>query len=513
MARLVAPRARAVAAVAASTLASALGSVVAPSPAHAYEAEIDATSAGQAYQLKGASGDPVLSRRRVMQTLSLGIYDIGDTAKDGQGPQISFRARLRMDADFGMSVEEYSLNRTSTTARFVPGLAPAPIDLMYGYLEARRLAAGRITLRVGRQYVVDPLGFYSFDGALLRVLTPAYVVVEAYGGFEVRGGLPLSSALNEQGIQRVDRTGYPSTGYASYQQAAIAPVYAVALESAGPTWIHGRVSYRKAWNTGESFVGNNGSLGGPDTLGIYDQRRVSSERLGFGAEAQPLGLVDLRGSVVYDLYGRQLTTVQGGAELTLKKVTLGVHYDFWRPIFDADSIFNVFGVEPMDDVTARVEVDPTDRFSLGADATMRRYRSDDAAAAANSRGSIAVATDVGLGGGVRARYVWPTSRVSFHGSALTGNEGVRVGGDVAFERVYRQRWLLDVRGSAFRFDDKLRVDAQGLSRSTTSVGYVLGGGYKIDRDTNVQLQFEHDSNRLVGQRYRLLALLNVRTWL
>jgi hypothetical protein len=512
MPRPVAPRARAAATIALAIAGALCGAIVAaPTRAHAYEAEIDATSAGQAYQLKGASGEPVLSRRRVTQTLSLGIYDIGDTARDGQGPQISFRARLRMDADFGMSIEEYALDRTSATARFVPGLAPAPIDLMYGYLEARRLAGGRITARLGRQYVVDPLGFYSFDGALMRLLTPVYVVVEAYGGFEVRGGLPLSSALNEQGVQRLDRAGYPSTGYPSYQQAAIAPVYAVALESAGPTWIHGRLSYRKAWNTGESFVGNNGFLGGPDSLGIYDQRRVSSERLGFGAEAQPLGLVDLRGSVVYDLYGRQLTTIQGGAELTLKKVTVGAHYDFWRPIFDADSIFNVFGIEPMDDVSARVEVEPTDHLSLGADATMRRYRSDDTAE--SSRGSIRVATSAGYGGGVRARYVWPASRVSFHGSALSGDQGLRVGGDLAFERVYRQRWLVDVRGSAFRFEDKLRVDAAGATRSTTSVGYVLGGGYKIDRDTNVQLQFEHDVNRLVGQRYRLLALLNVRTWL
>lgn len=488
--------------------AIALAIAAAPASARAYEAEIDASTTGQAYQLKGVSGDPVLSRRRVTQTISLGVYDIGGLGKGGDGPQISFRVRLRLDADFGTSVEEYALDRSSTTARFVPGLAPAPIDLMYGYLEARRLAGGRVTARLGRQYVVDPLGWYAFDGALVRAITPAYVIVEAYGGFEVRGGLPLSSSRFEQGITRLDRGDYPKTGYPSVQPAAIAPMYAVALESAGPSWMHARASYRKAWNTGESFVGNGAFLGAPDTLGIYDQRRVSSERLGFGAELQPLGLFDLRGAVVYDLYGRQVTTLQAGAELTLEKVTVGVHYDYWKPIFDADSIFNVFGIEPMDDVSVRLEIEPTKRLSLGADANVRRYRSDDAA-----RPAVRVATDYGYGGTARARYVLPRSRILARASTLGGDQGVRVGGDLAYERLLGERWMLDARLTAFRFDDKLRADASGRSRSATSLGYVLGGGYRIDRDTKIAVQFEHDSNRLVGQRYRLLAVLDVRSWL
>jgi hypothetical protein len=489
-------------------IAAALAATSAPTTARAYEAEIDASTAGQAYQLKGVSGDPVLSRRRVTQTLSLGVYDIGDLGKSGDGPQVSFRARLRLDADFGVSVEEHALDRSSATARFIPGLAPAPIDLMYGYLEARRLFGGALTLRAGRQYVVDPLGWYAFDGALARVITPAYVALEAYGGFEVRGGLPLSSSRWDQGVQRVDRSDYPSTGYPSAQQAAIAPTYAVALESVGPSWMHARASYRKAWNTGESFVGNGGFLGGPDTLGIYDRRRVSSERVGGGMELQPLGLFDLRGAFVYDLYGRQLTTLQAGAELTLEKVTVGVHYDFWRPLFDADSIFNLFGIEPMDDVSLRVEIDPSKRLSLGVDGNVRRYRSDDAA-----RPTVQVASSVGYGGSARARYVWPRARLSARASALGGDQGLRVGGDLAYERQLGERWMMDARLSAWRFDDKLRADASGHTRSATSLGYVLGGGYRIDRDTKVGVQFEHDSNRLVGQRYRLLAVLDVRTWL
>ena len=44
-----------------------------------------------------------------------------------------------------------------TAARFVPALKPAPVDLMYGYLEGRRYARGMLGFKLGRQYVVDPL--------------------------------------------------------------------------------------------------------------------------------------------------------------------------------------------------------------------------------------------------------------------------------------------------------------------------------------------------------------------
>ncbi len=55
----------------------------------------------------------------------------------------------------------------------------------------------------------DVLGWWSFDGALLRVTTPYYVQLEAYGGLEQRGGLPLStSRFERQGIWRGSHRGF-----------------------------------------------------------------------------------------------------------------------------------------------------------------------------------------------------------------------------------------------------------------------------------------------------------------
>ena len=49
--------------------------------------------------------------------------------------------------------------------------------------------------------------------------------------------------------------GQPSAAdYPSYQYAEPAPAFGFALESNGPSWVHGRFSYRRVYNTGESIT-------------------------------------------------------------------------------------------------------------------------------------------------------------------------------------------------------------------------------------------------------------------
>jgi hypothetical protein len=501
-------------------LAVALPALATTRFASAYDADVDATIAAQAYQLKGISGDPVLSRRRITSTLALGVYNLVDTGE--AGPRVFFRARMRIDGDFGVSSEEYNL-KSPDYARFIPGLQPAPVDLMYGYVEGKRFARGYVGFKLGRQYVIDPLGFYAFDGLLLNLTTPAYFRVEAYAGFEVRGGLPLSSARwDGSGIQRGDRTDIDRSRLPSLQPAKPAPMYAVAIETAGPTWVHGRLTYRKAWNTGPTFVGGGGALLGPDQIGVYDQKRVSSERLGYGASVQLSDVASLQGNLVYDLYGRRWNSIEASGDVFVgKRVTAGLAYSYWHPIFDADSIWNVFGIEPMDDASVRLEVDPTERLSLSADAMVRRYLSDDSAQAGATdntttglpRVTYDTASSYAPGGGLRGRYKWATATMVLRGSVLDGDQGRRVGADLSLDKVIDGRYLLDGRLSLWNFQDKLRSDGDRNSRTATSIGYVLGAGYKLSPEATTQLQFEHDVNRLVGMRYRLFAVLNVRVWL
>src|SRR6185295_20359055 len=101
-------------------------------------------------------------------------------------------------------------------------------DLMMAYVEGRGYADGLVGFRLGRQYVVDALGFWSFDGGLVRLTTPAYFTVEGYGGFEQRGGLPLlaTSRFEADGVYRGDRTSMGLVTWPAYlDEARLAPAY------------------------------------------------------------------------------------------------------------------------------------------------------------------------------------------------------------------------------------------------------------------------------------------------
>src|SRR5690606_38043867 len=138
------------------------------------------------------------------------------------------------------------------------GLDRTPVDLMYGYVEGRNLGDGWFAFRLGRQYVTDALGWWSFDGGLARLVTPYYLQAEIYGGLEQRGGLPLStSRFERQGVWRGlhDDFAERAQDYPSFQFASEAPAFGAALESTGVNWIHGRASYRRVYNTGPAFTG------------------------------------------------------------------------------------------------------------------------------------------------------------------------------------------------------------------------------------------------------------------
>src|SRR5262249_46785572 len=75
----------------------------------AYDAEVNATTDAQFYTLRSPYGDPVVRRRRYTQTLALSVYDIqGDYVPFG--PQLTFKARLRLDSDFGKEDAERDTN-------------------------------------------------------------------------------------------------------------------------------------------------------------------------------------------------------------------------------------------------------------------------------------------------------------------------------------------------------------------------------------------------------------------
>lgn len=451
-------------------------------------AQVTSDTALQVYDLRSPTGDVVLTRRRLVTTLGASVDDLGARGvPEANEPELALRLRLRYDADFG-ELRDHALTGLD---HYVPGGASDGVDLLYGYVEGRRLLGGRAGFRIGRQYTIDMLGFYAFDGVEAKVALPCYVAIEAYGGLEVRGGLPFSASRFEaQGMWRGDRAGLDAAAYTPFQQAAVAPVVALAAESAGLPWMNARVTYRRVDNTGDATTNPFASaIRAPYT---FSERRLSQERLGAGADATLRDVGTARAGLVYDLHGAQLGDVYAGVETRpTKRLALSTDVDHARPLFDGDSIWSFFVTEPTTTLGLRGSFEATRRWALSLGTSLRSLHA-------------AEGTWVNAGGIASARYHSGATSLGARATGEGGQAGERSGGELFAEQPFLTRFVAQGRASVFSWDDRVRP-----TRSTTSYGYVAGLGYLFGRGSRAQTEWEHSGNRLVGQRFRLLFLLSL----
>jgi hypothetical protein len=481
-----------------------------PRDALAVEPEVTSDSAAQAYDMRSPTGQTSIERTRFTTTLGVSLYDMlpQDPARR-DAPQLSFRARVRYDADYGVSGGETSPSSFST---FVPGLADntGNVDVMYAYLEGRRFLHGVLGFKLGRQYVTDSLGWWSFDGAEVKATLPFFVAVEGYSGLEVRGGMPLSTARFEAGgVWRGNRNTFDPSLYPQFQPADVAPAYGAAIESAGVTWLHSRLTYRRVYNTGS--VGVSEFASGLSTPATYDGTRISSDKIGYAAEVDVGKWGALKGGFAYDLYDAKFGQIYGSLDaFATKKVTVSVDYDYYSPTYDADSIWNFFAGDPMNDVSLRASVDATSKLSFSGSGNVRIYTVQTSqdnpyqspGAPAGAYPSNGHPFDEG--GNLSARYKWGEGNIGFRGAADVGDAGDRVGADLSAQRILETRYVLRGRLGLWQWDDKLRPD-----RDATNFGYMLGAGYRFAPRCQTVFEFQHDMNRLVGQRFRALLTLSV----
>ncbi|MGH7437867.1 MAG: hypothetical protein ACRENE_19485 [Polyangiaceae bacterium] len=486
-----------------------------PAVARAADTEVTSDSAAQFYDVRSPTGEQVLARRRFTTTLGVGSYDLFSTATPGdpRTPETSFRARLRYDADFGASGDLQDPTKTGT---FVPGYDSAlgAVDLMYAYVEGRRFAHGLLGFKLGRQYVVDSLGWWAFDGGQVSVTTPFYVKAEAYGGLEERGGLPLSTTRFEsEGVWRGDRSNFGPSLYPAFQPAAIAPAFGVALESTGVTWIHGRLSYRRVYNTGSTNVTEYASgLYSPAT---YDGTRISSDRLGYAVDANLAGVGGAKAGIVYDLYRTDVTSIYGSLDANVgPKVVVSADYDYYVPSFDADSIWSFFAGEPRNDLGLRANVTVDDRISVSGGGQVKMFDVQTAPYGNASTyqpysnympGQVVYPSNghpFDEGFNLGARYRTGLTTVALRGAGNFGDAGDRVGADVSAQRVFETRYVASLRTGVWQWQDNLRPD-----RDATSFNYVVGLGYRIFPHNQAMVEWEQDMNRLTGQRFRLMFTL------
>ncbi|HVJ92852.1 MAG TPA: hypothetical protein VM580_23790 [Labilithrix sp.] len=478
------------------------------------DAEITTDTSAQFYELRSPTGQTIIARRRLTTTFGIAAYDLLESPADPRAPTLTFRARLRYDADFGGRTEETAIGRPD---RFVPGFDRGPVDLMYGYLEGRRFFDGVLGFRLGRQYVVDALGWWSFDGGQIKVTTPYYFAIEVYGGAEQRGGLTLSSSRFERdGVWRGDRSGYerdPSL-YPSFQPSNIAPAIGAAIESAGVTWLHARLTYRRVYNTGTSTVAQFAS--GLRDAPTYDGMRISQERIGYAIDATSATLGGVKAGFAYDLYVQQMANVFASLDwFTRPNLTLSIDYDYFRPTFDADSIWNFFMAMPMNDLGIRASWSPTARIDVAGSLRARAFTvqtepeqglssptSPNGLSATNEYPANSI--DPMGGGNLSLRWHFGEGHLGARGAADVARSGNRIGLDVYGERTLETRYVLSARTGVWHWNDELRSD-----RDATNFGYVLGAGYKMFPRSLVLADFQHDMNRIAGQRFRAMLWLTL----
>lgn len=475
-------------------------------PAHAYESEVEASVDAQFYTFQSPYGEPLLRRRRYVETLGFSVYDIhGDAARGG--PALEFRTRLRLDADLGQDPSE----RDPNSPRFVPGLREAPLDLMYAYLDGHGYLDGLFAFRLGRQYQSDVLGFWSFDGALVRLGTDAIVALEAYAGFEQRSGLPLLGAPRYQadGVARGSRDDLRNDQWTSYlEQSELAPAFGVSLDTQPLSFLHARASYRRVNQTDRVLVSPFAAEDG--ALRYYAEDRVSSERAGASLRLEDFDLGALSASGVYDLYLARPSEYAASLDAYLgERFSVGLDHEYYLPTFDADSIFNFFSHSAQTTERARVSIVFSRRLDAVASGGLRSFSTEGDPEKYAETGDRSSAYQYDLFATLGGRYRWNDGSVRLDLLADGGPYGHRTGGDLSTRKTFAAGYydtLLVL--SLYDWKDGLRPD-----REATSFAYVLGAGVHPGLDFfnrgRLGVEFEHAMNRLVGQRYRVLATLDL----
>ncbi|HEY3351893.1 MAG TPA: hypothetical protein VGQ83_01470 [Polyangia bacterium] len=312
----------------------ALATLLVAAPAAAYDWDLQADTVGQGYQVRRFSGDggtEMLSRRRLTQSVGLGVYNLlpEEWTEDGKKNQIYVVTRLRFETDFG----DYP---KLSARQDIPELQRYAFTLLYGYVGGRDLF-GHVDFQLGRQITIDLMDFYSFDGLLVRVRAPRYLAVEVMGGAEVRAEWPLASPIFElDGTSRHARDPQARP----QQEDAPAGTYGVALETWGLRNLYSRLAYRATLSPTRGREADE-----PAAAPI--QERLAWQLQGRLLDGKLQPAVGLR----YDFMNMRFDEIEAALRVPAwRHHALVAEYLRSAPIFDGDSIFNVFANAPYQDV-------------------------------------------------------------------------------------------------------------------------------------------------------------------
>jgi len=470
--------------------------------ASAYEAKVDGQSVLSLYTVQGFYGAPSVSRQRLTHSLGLDVVDVGGAAWNNE-PWVNVRVRMRMDGDYGISPAEQD---PANTDYFLPGLKTAPVDVMYAYVEGGGWLRNTTGFKLGRQTFLDELGWWSLDGARVAFSPGHLFELVGYAGFEQRGGVPLLSSghFEAGGVFRGNREGLSATQWPGYlQSTSLAPAVGASVVLLALPQVRARLDYRRVSQRDQvvtsPFLDANGQL-------ASDSRsRISTERAGVSLGYDFGQAASADGSAVYDLYrGKVIEHRASLLSRLTKSLRLYANYRYRLPTFDADSIFNWFGAVGSTELRPRVEVDLRRDWSVGAAAGIRWYQSPWSSATTGS-GSVRGAERDWVGS-VDATWRAQSLVLRLADTTEVGDAGDRFVGDAYFAySLYGGTLTPSAIINVARWRDHLRSDF-----NSSVFTYVLGCRFSPLGAPRFGLDWEHSASDVAGQRFRVVASVDVR---
>jgi hypothetical protein len=460
---------------------AALALLAVAAPTRALDVELDTDTSFQVYEVRSPGARAFMARRRLLSRLALRLaHDLEEPDDEGRVPRVTAEVQLRLEQDFGRTCllsSELCVNAVDADdpGAWQPLAADTVLDVpaVWGGISGLPLGT---SVRVGRQLVLDPIGFARFDGVSARIVPARWLRLEALGGLLVRGTSLAGTARSDpQGsirLERADRVPWAAPPVDTW--------VAGASVAGGPgRWLQLRLSFRQMWEPDGDVL----------------------SRLGAAASSQPADWLRLDATGVLDLLSDEI--IEASARAAVGDETLRVHAGAQRhvPRFDPGTIWAWFATAPITqaDLGARWRVSPD--LTVGGSVRGRHAELGQPPGGQAREDDL----DAGVDGYFRAR--WEGFRFGASGFLWSGSLGPLAGVTVDVSRRLLGFVELALDVSVWHFDDPIRQDRWG-----TVLSEALSARFRLSRETLVFAELQHATSRRVGHRFRGILALRVDTW-
>lgn len=530
-------------------------------PAWAYDFEIQAETIGQGASLRSfrlLGTDILFTERRITQTLSLSVWDIGgqsgsyrlyDRPSDRKpgGARLSLSSHMRIDHDFGSWASGGVVvdNRPHDAVDFIPELETRllAMDVLYAYFSAEGLAGGAIDFHAGRLLEVGTMDWWSMDGVKARVNTPFHTAFEVVAGLRVRDSSPAGAAnLEPDGTGSAECAEYvegliPGSGAwrpidrltptmndpfrneldRCPQREVIMPTFGGAIETRGWSWLWARIDYRRSSSPTPGLIGPVDRFEHADT-GLYPNELGQAP--GWGVNEEHAGAsarldrrvagdrVDLspHAAVRYSLLHALVDEAHAGIRARMDGHTVEPEIYYSRPTFDGDSIFNVFSTEPYTDMRITYELRPATSPLGGFVRGWMRFFGSEPGAGAD--GEDAGGNTLAGGGQLGIRYGYGRDRfLRFDVFHEDGHGGRRTGSYVTGS--WQLTRTTGMSGRLSVIDISTEIDSGPLGGRSTIVGAELGASYEVAPGVVFHAVAEDNISQERGNDLRLIGVVDL----